>query len=125
MATSEAYMRTPTQQAWIRFRRSSSGKAGMLIVGFFVLLAFLAPFLYPYDATKDRHLRTRLKPPSVEHIMGTDELGRDIFVRVIHGSRISLRVGVFAVGLAIVVGTVLGLLAGYFGGTTDMLISWP
>jgi len=124
MATSEAYMRTPTQQAWRRFMRSSSGKAGLLIVGFFVLLALLSPLLMPYDATKDRNLRERLKPPSVEHVMGTDELGRDIFTRVIHGSRISLRVGVFAVGIAVVVGTFLGLLAGYFGGRIDMLISW-
>ena len=124
MASPDAYMRTPTQQAWRRFKRSSSGKAGMIIVGFFILLALLAPFIYPYNATKDRNLRQRLKPPSVEHVMGTDELGRDIFVRVIHGSRISLRVGVFAVGIAVVIGTVLGLLAGYFGGRVDMLISW-
>ncbi len=124
MATSDAYMRTPTQQAWRRFKRSSSGKAGLLIVGFFILLAMLAPLLMPYDATKDRHLRLRLKPPSIEHLMGTDELGRDIFRRVVHGSRISLRVGVFAVGIALVLGTVLGLLAGFYGGKTDMFISW-
>ncbi len=116
--------RTPTQQALKRFWRSSPGRAGLFIVTAFILLAILAPLLAPYNPTKDRNLRARLKPPSIEHVMGTDELGRDIFIRVWHGARISLRVGVFAVGLALVVGTLLGLVAGYFGGWLDMVISW-
>ncbi len=117
-------MQNPWQRALSRFFRSSSGKAGLFIVGFFVLAALLAPLLAPYDPGKDRNLRQRLKPPSIEHVMGTDELGRDIFVRVWHGARISLRVGMVAVGLALVLGTLLGLFAGYFGGRVDMLISW-
>ena len=116
--------RTPTQQALRRFLRSSSGKAGLLIVGVFVLLALLAPLLAPYDPAKDRNLRARLQPPSIEHPMGTDELGRDMLIRVWHGSRISLRVGVVAVGLALVAGTLLGLVAGFFGGWVDTLVSW-
>jgi len=115
---------TPTQQALKRFWRSSSGKAGLFIVGAFVLLALLAPVLAPYDPLKDRNLRERLRPPSIEHPMGTDELGRDILIRVWHGSRISLRVGVVAVGIALVAGTVLGLVAGFFGGWVDTFISW-
>ncbi len=116
--------RTPTQQALRRFLRSSSGKAGLFIVGLFVFLALLAPLLAPYDPAKDRNLRLRLKPPSIEHPMGTDELGRDLLIRVWHGSRISLRVGVVAVGLALVAGTLLGLVAGFFGGWVDLFVSW-
>ncbi len=115
---------TPSRQALRRFFRSSSGRTGLFIVGAFVFLALAAPILAPYDAAKDRNLRQRLSPPSVEHPMGTDELGRDMLIRVWHGSRISLRVGVIAVGLALFAGTLLGLIAGFFGGWVDTLISW-
>ncbi len=124
MTAQTATMRTPTQQALRRFWKSSSGKAGLAIVLGLIVLALIAPILAPYDASRDRNLRERLEAPSLEHPMGTDELGRDMLIRVWHGTRISLRVGVVAVGIAVVVGTVLGLVAGYFGGRLDMAISW-
>lgn len=115
---------TPTRLAIRRFMRSSSGKIGLVMAVLLVLLALLAPVLKPYDPTTDRDFINRLKPPSAERLFGTDNLGRDVFTRVIHGSRISLQVGLIAVALSLVVGTLLGLLAGYFRGYLEMLIGW-
>ena len=115
---------SPTAQAWRRFRRSRSGIVGLTMVAFLVLTAILAPIIAPYDPATDRNLRDRLKPPSWEHLMGTDELGRDILNRVWHGTGISLRVGLLAVATGVVVGSILGLVAGYAGRWADTFIGW-
>jgi peptide/nickel transport system permease protein len=107
-----------------RFFRHPTGVAGLVIIGFFIVISLLAPVLRPYDAARDRDLRARLNPPSAEHWFGTDELGRDMFTRVWHGGRISLRVGLIAVGVAVVFGTLLGLLSGYIGGWLDTAVVW-
>jgi len=107
-----------------RFFRHPTGLLGLGIVMFLIIVSLLAPILKPYDASRDRNLRARLSPPSAEHWFGTDELGRDQFTRVLHGGRISLRVGLAAVAFAVVTGTLLGLLAGYVGGWTDTIIVW-
>ncbi|MDZ7800577.1 MAG: ABC transporter permease [Trueperaceae bacterium] len=107
-----------------QFFRHTTGVAGLAIITFFIVASLVAPILAPYDASRDRDLRARLSPPSAEHIFGTDELGRDLFVRVWHGGRISLRVGLAAVALAVTAGTLLGLLAGYVGGWVDTLVVW-
>ncbi|MBB6099294.1 peptide/nickel transport system permease protein [Deinobacterium chartae] len=116
--------RRPSSQLWRRFRRSTPAKAGLIIVMIFTLLAVLAPVIKPYDPTSDRSFRDKLKPPSVEHIFGTDNLGRDVATRVLHGARISLQVGIVATLLAMVVGSLLGLLAGYYGGWIDSTTGW-
>lgn len=120
----EAPSASPRAQAWRRLRRSRSGMVGLWLVSFLVIMAVAAPIVAPYDPATDRNLRERLNPPSIQHLMGTDELGRDILNRVWHGTAISLRVGLFAVGLGLVVGTILGLLAGYLGRWIDTLIGW-
>jgi len=107
-----------------RFFRHPTGVVGLSIIGFFIVISLLAPVLRPYDAARDRDLRARLNPPSAEHWFGTDELGRDMFTRVWHGGRISLRVGLIAVAIAVVLGTLLGLVAGYVGGWIDTGIVW-
>jgi peptide/nickel transport system permease protein len=117
-------METPFRQALRRFLKSPSGKVGLLLTALLVLLALLVPVLLPYDPTTDRDYLARLKPPSPEHPFGTDHLGRDILVRVLHGSRISLQVGVVAVGIGLLLGTLLGLLAGFYRGRTELLIGW-
>jgi len=104
--------------------KSSSGKIGLVLAVLLILLALLAPVLKPYDPATDRDYLNRLKPPSASHIFGTDNLGRDVFTRVIHGSRISLRVGLIAVAISLVVGTFLGLVAGYFRGWLEIVIGW-
>ncbi len=92
----------------------------MVIIGLLILLAIFAPWLAPQSPTQ-QNLLDQFIPPSSEHWFGTDEFGRDILSRIIHGSRISLQVGMIAVGIAIVVGTIIGLGAGYYGGWFDMV----
>ncbi|MCX7911347.1 MAG: ABC transporter permease [Dehalococcoidales bacterium] len=88
---------------------------GMVVIVLFMLTAGLAPWLAPYDPLKP-NLRDTLANPSRTHLLGTDNFGRDTMSRLIYGSRISLMVGVIAVGIAAVAGMFLGLIAGYFGG---------
>lgn len=91
---------------------------GALMVVAFVLMALLAPLLAPHDpAAID--LPARLTPPSAQHWFGTDELGRDIFSRVIYGSRISMLVGIGVVTISLSLGLVIGCIAGYYGGRID------
>ncbi len=94
---------------------------GCTIVLLITLLAILAPLLAPYDpVTID--IPSRLQPPGTEHWFGTDEMGRDIFSRVLYGCRISLQVGLYIVLLAAIIGTAIGSTAGYLGGKTDSVV---
>jgi peptide/nickel transport system permease protein len=102
--------------------RSWSQRLGVLGVAAFVLAAVLAPLLTPYDPIA-LDARVGLKPPSLEHPFGTDQLGRDLLTRVIYAARIDLQIGLIGVAIPLVIGTVAGLIAGYFGGWTDILIS--
>ena len=86
-----------------------------------VIVALLAPYLAPYDPI-EQSLERRLEPPSMDHWLGTDDFGRDILSRIIHGSRISLRIGLISISIALTAGTALGLLAGYRGGLYDALV---
>jgi peptide/nickel transport system permease protein len=105
------------------FRTSPFGKAGLVIVGIFLLLAIVGPYIAPYNPwqTADE-IEDILAPPSWKHLLGTDELGRDILSQVIHGTRITLIIGLSAAAIAVVVGTVVGVTAGYFGGAPDAVL---
>jgi len=108
------------------FFRKAAGRYGMLwtgaaIVGSMSVLALMAPWIAPYDPTL-LNVHAILQPPSTVHPFGTDALGRDIFSRMLYGARVSLWVGFVAVGIAAAIGTVLGLVAGYFRGLTDEII---
>lgn len=94
---------------------------GICFILMIVLIALLAPIIVPYDPYKINVYKV-LEPPSKEHPFGTDELGRDVFSRVIYGARVSLKVGIIAMGIAIITGTLLGSIAGYYGGFIDSLI---
>src|SRR5258707_8375663 len=104
-----------------RILKSRAAMSGGLVVALFVALAALAPALAPYEPLRGR-LGERLLPPSGGHWFGSDELGRDVLSRVLYGARISLQIQVAAVGLALVLGTALGVVAGYVGRWPDMLI---
>lgn len=95
---------------------------GLAIILGFVLCALLAPWISPYDPIKI-DLRVKYNPPSAKHLLGTDYVGRDVFSRLIWGTRISLLTAILAIGFAAVFGLLLGVSAGYFGGVTDMIIS--
>jgi peptide/nickel transport system permease protein len=102
--------------------RGWSQRVGVLGVAAFVLAAIFAPLLTPYDPIA-LDARVGLKPPSLEHPFGTDQLGRDLLTRVIYAARVDLQIGLIGVLIPLVIGTVAGLIAGYFGGWTDVLIS--
>ncbi|MCA9877574.1 MAG: ABC transporter permease [Thermomicrobiales bacterium] len=105
--------------AWRRFCRHKAGLVGLLVLALEILVAILAPVLIPRELAIDPSPLNILQPPSREHWLGTDEVGRDIFARLIYASRIYLSIGFLAVAVAILVGTTLGALAGYFGGWVD------
>lgn len=100
---------------------------GLVLLLGFLVVAVLAPVLAPHDPMQ-QNLRARLAPPfwldggTLEHPLGTDQLGRDLFSRLVHGSRVAVLVAFGATGLAVIIGTVLGLLSGYFGGAWDSIV---
>jgi ABC-type dipeptide/oligopeptide/nickel transport system permease subunit len=101
--------------------KNKAAVVGLFIILFLVFIAFFGKLLMPYNPyTGD--LSQSLKPPSSVHIFGTDEQGRDILSRIIDGTRISLRVGITSVAIALSIGIVFGSIAGYYGGSVDMII---
>ncbi len=112
------------QKSFQQFWQSTSGKIGFALTVALVLLALLAPMLHPYDPATDRDYLARLKPPSAQHWLGTDGLGRDILVLVWYGMRTSLSAGLVSVALGMAAGVLLGLIAGYFRGPVETLIGW-
>lgn len=120
VAVSESSLQKASRRVW----RSLSGKIGLILTVLLLLLAILAPVLHPYDPAIDRNYAARLHAPSAEHWFGTDGLGRDMLTLVWYGIRISLLVSVVSVGIGLVIGTLLGLLAGYFRGKLDTVIGW-
>ncbi|GGI97159.1 nickel transporter permease [Paenibacillus hunanensis] len=104
------------------FMRNRTAVVGLIIVLLFIVLALIAPWITRYEYTA-QVLADRLQPPSAKHWFGTDDLGRDIFTRTIYGARISLWVGFLSVIGSIVIGTLLGIVAGFYGKWVDMIIS--
>jgi peptide/nickel transport system permease protein len=105
---------------WRRFRRHPGAIAGSIIFIILLLLVVLAP-LSPYDPEVS-NMAVRYQPPSWQHPMGTDALGRDLLTRVLYGGRISVLVGLLVVGISISIGVPIGALAGYYGGRLDAIL---
>jgi peptide/nickel transport system permease protein len=112
----------PGRRAWRRLKRRRGALIGLAVVLMFVALALFAPWLAPQDpiATSWGAIR---KAPSVEHWFGTDEIGRDVFARVVWGTRASLLAGVVSVSISLLLGVPIGLAAGFLGGWVDSVIS--
>lgn len=113
---------SPWLESWQRFKKNKLAIIGLVIILFFIILALLAPLIAP-EGINDQKLPERLSSPSLNYWLGTDDFGRDILSRVIYGARISLWIGFFSVLGSIVVGSVLGILAGYYGRWVDTVIS--
>ncbi|HEY7032178.1 MAG TPA: ABC transporter permease [Thermomicrobiales bacterium] len=109
------------KDSWRLLRRSKLAFAGLIIVLVLIVLAIFGPKIAPYDPTKI-NVRHRTEAPSWDHLFGTDDRGRDILSRVLYGARVSLKVGVIAVGISATIGTFLGAISGYFGGWLDEVI---
>ncbi len=107
---------------WYRFSRNKLAVFGLVVIGLYLVCALGARWIAPYDPYEMR-VESVLREPGAEHWLGADPFGRDMFSRIVHGSRISLRVGLIAVSIALSAGTVLGMLAGYFGRWIDGLLS--
>ena len=108
-------------EMWRALIQNKAAVLGLCIIVFLVFLALFGRFIMPYDPNM-QDMGNTLAEPSNAHLFGTDQLGRDIFSRVIDGTKISLRVGLSAVAIALSIGTVLGAVAGYRGGKTDTII---
>ena len=110
-------------ELWIRFLKNDTAVAGMIIFIVIVCMALFAPLLADYNSVVIKiNISGRLQPPSWEHWLGTDELGRDILARIIHGARISLSIGISSIGVSLLVGGALGAAAGYYGGRLDNVV---
>jgi len=112
----------PWLEGWRSFKKSKVSLVGAGIVIFFIILAVIGPFIAP-QGINEQDLTKRLLAPSADHWFGTDDFGRDIFSRIIHGARISLWVGFFSVILSVIIGSLLGIIAGYYGKWIDTIIS--
>lgn len=106
---------------WKRLKKNKMAMIGLLIIVMLFLTAIFADFIAPYSYD-EQDLLNMFQTPSKDHIFGTDEFGRDIFSRVVYGSRISLEVGFIAVGISLIIGGVIGAIAGYYGGRLENVL---
>ena len=112
------------KQVWATFRRKPSAMLGLVILLSVVLIAIFAPWVAPYDPddSEDVKFEDLLAPPDREHLLGRDDVGKDVLSQLIYGARISLLVGFVASFMSMFIGTVVGLVAGYYGGRVDNLL---
>ena len=109
------------KEIWRRFRKSKTAMLGLILLAFVILIAIFADLIVPYSEAVTQS-SMRLQGPSAEHWFGTDNLGRDVFARVVHGSRYSLWIGVSTSVLSLIIGGLLGAAAGYYGKAIDNVI---
>lgn len=115
--------RSQFAEIWRRLKKNKMAMIGLVIITILVILAICANFIADYNTVViKQNIQQRLQGPSANHWFGTDEFGRDIFARIIHGSRVSLVVGIIAVTIALSTGGILGAIAGFYGGRIDNII---
>ena len=115
--------RSQLPEYWRRFKKNKAAVFGLVILLIIVGMAIFADLIVPYSKCIEQVGAERLQGPSLKHFFGTDEYGRDLFARIVHGSRYSLLIGLATSLMALVIGAILGASAGYFGGVVDMVIS--
>ncbi|EOD00982.1 ABC transporter permease [Caldisalinibacter kiritimatiensis] len=115
--------RSQLMEVWRRLKKNKMAMVGLAILAVLALTAICADYIADYEEVViKQNLKERLQGPSADHWLGTDEFGRDIFARLVHGARVSLAVGIIAVGISILVGGILGSIAGFYGGKIDNVI---
>jgi peptide/nickel transport system permease protein len=113
----------PIVEVFLRLAKNKTAILGLIIVAILIIAALAAPFIFDYDdVIIKQNISNRLQSPSKDNWFGTDDLGRDIFARIVYGSRISLRVSFTAVAIALLIGGFLGAIGGYYGGMLDNII---
>ena len=110
------------KEIWRRFKKDKGALCGLFIIVIILALVLLADVITPYKMVTRQNLSMKLAPPSLEHIFGCDNYGRDIFARVLHGGRTSLSIAVIATIMSCLLGSTLGAVAGYFGKVVDSVI---
>ncbi len=124
-ASNSSEKANPRVNEWKRFSRVFFSRGlvvfGVVLLAIFVIMAIFGPWLAPYDPNK-QNLRQTLQQPSADHLLGTDYMGRDTLSRLIYGARMSLMVGVVALGIAAIIGMLAGLAAGYYGSWVNAII---
>ena len=110
------------KEIWRRMKKNRASMVGLAVILCFALIAIFADLIVPYEYGIENNALERLQPPSREHPFGTDGYGRDCFARVLHGSRVSLTIGLLTTGISLVIGGSLGAVAGYYGGKVDNVI---
>lgn len=105
-----------------RFRKNKLAMLGVFMFAFIVAVTIIAPMFIPYEMVISQDVRNRLQSPNAEHIFGTDELGRDMFARILYGGRISLLCGIAIIAIAFVFGAVIGGVSGFIGGKIDTVL---
>ena len=110
------------KEIWRRFKKNRSAMFGLIVFCIILLLIICAPLFGSYKECISLNIMEKLQPPSAKHIFGTDQYGRDLFLRIVHGGRYSLIIGLTTSLLSMLFGCILGSIAGYFGGKTDDVI---
>ena len=105
----------------IKLFKNKFALTGLIVITLLIVVALFAPVISPYTPSQ-QNIFERLQAPSLNHIFGTDDLGRDVFTRMVFGTRISLAVGFISVFIILVIGTLLGIISGYYGGKIDYII---
>ncbi len=111
----------PWQEMWYRLNQNKLAMLGLFVLIFLLLIAVFADFITPFTF-KEQNLMNTFAKPNATHLFGTDNFGRDIFSRVVYGARVSLRVGLISVGIALIVGGFIGAIAGFRGGWIDTIL---
>jgi len=110
-------------ETWRNYKKSVSAMIGLAVIIIIVGITIISQFVYDYDRDIVRqNIRNRLQRPSSEHVLGTDQYGRDVMTRILYGAKYSLSVGIVSVAISCLLGTTLGLIAGYYGGITENII---
>ncbi|MCK9331182.1 MAG: ABC transporter permease, partial [Candidatus Cloacimonetes bacterium] len=113
--------RSQAGEIWRRLRQNKASMVGLVIIIVVILMAVFADVIAPYDYSQ-QNLAERFQGPSLKHLFGTDNFGRDIFSRILFGARISLKVGLISVIVSVAIGGTLGAIAAFYGGRTDNII---
>ncbi|GIP51003.1 ABC transporter permease [Paenibacillus vini] len=111
----------PWRMLWSKFSRNPYAMTGLVVLTFFVVMALLAPFISKYEPSRIDMMFANLKPGTDGHLLGTDELGRDIFTRLLYSARISLLIGFSVAFASVFIGSIVGAVSGYFGGWVDTI----
>ena len=115
--------RSFVSEAWRNYKKSPSAMVGLFVIIVIIVVAIAAQFIYNYEVDiVQQNIMSRLQGPSQKHFLGTDQYGRDVLIRILYGAKYSLAVGIISVAISCILGTTLGLIAGYYGGITENII---